>query len=272
MKLFIILICLGLERFLQVGSMLNRFHWFESYLLAIDKLFTKSQVVKQAWLVIAIYILPIVFSVWIIYWFTFPMFYGFVGLLFNLLILLYCLGPDDLFHQIGILTKSENKETEFELLKSQIPHDVELSKEHPMEEAILILANERFFAVLFWYIILGPVGAVLYRIVMLLRQFSNTTEKFYAHKASVLQQYLDWIPARLTVLFYLIVGSFQSGFNHLCGNMLSGPDKNISLIQCCAIKALGEDVSIKSATDLVTHSLVVILVIIAIFTLGAWIY
>jgi len=278
MKLLIILVAIGLEKYAQIGGLLKRFLWFDTYLQSIEKLFSKQQRFLQSWLAVFVIVLPIVITVGLIYWLIQDFAFGLVGLLLNLFILLYCLGPDDLYHQLRCTLRGEHDDACEKTLFEQVPKTVQLDDSHKLSQAILILANERFFAVIFWFILLGPIGAVTYRLTVLLRHRAENNHLELAscgREAVRLQQLLDWIPARFTAILYMVVGSFQAGIKQWCQCFFSGLGNNIYLLQQCGMAALGngreESESALAALDLVEHALIVILVIIAIFTLGAWI-
>lgn len=78
-------------------------------------------------------------------------------------------------------------------------------------EVMLIRNNERLLAILFWFAVLGPVGAVIYRSTCQLKGINQSgavlSEGFLA---AVLRLHgiLDWIPARITAICYAAIGSF----------------------------------------------------------------
>jgi len=78
-------------------------------------------------------------------------------------------------------------------------------------ERLLVRNNERLLAVLFWFAVLGPVGAVVYRSTTQLKGLVNTGRAFgedYMEAALRLQAIFDWVPARITALLYGLIGSF----------------------------------------------------------------
>ncbi|MFQ6023816.1 MAG: cobalamin biosynthesis protein [Acidiferrobacterales bacterium] len=79
-------------------------------------------------------------------------------------------------------------------------------------EAVLKQANTVIIAPLFWFILLGPVGAVLQRLANLLsRSWGQRNERLaeFGWAAERLDDVLGWIPARITALSYAIMGSFE---------------------------------------------------------------
>lgn len=286
MKLIIILICLGLERYAQVGATFNRFHWFESYVRAL-RAWVIPETAWSGWFGIAVVILPILFVLGIIYFAVTSMFFSVIGFVLSVLILLYCLGPDDLYHQChNYFSNVASDQTEqSQAFIKKFLCDAEMKDDAHVNRAvtrqIFIQANEHFFGVLFWFILLGPLGAVLYRVTVLIHRHKELPA--FAHmqnQAVLLQDILDWIPVRLTGLIYALVGNFSATFACWMKYASKGFIATQSIITECSLAALGISKNAKSATveenqaalELLDRALIVVLVLIAIFTLGAWIY
>lgn len=86
--------------------------------------------------------------------------------------------------------------------------------------AVFVQANNRMFAVIFWFIVLGPVGAWAFRVTDLVRRRAL----FQAQRAAVndvaedsglcadtVHAVLAWVPARLTALGYILAGHYDAG-------------------------------------------------------------
>jgi membrane protein required for beta-lactamase induction len=85
-----------------------------------------------------------------------------------------------------------------------------------VEEAIFVQANNRIFGVIFWFMLLGPAGAWLFRVSDLMRRraaFEATrgpaTGQRPGRALAVLHGLLAWIPARLAAAAYALAGSFE---------------------------------------------------------------
>src|SRR5690606_28503213 len=73
---------------------------------------------------------------------------------------------------------------------------------------LLVLAGRRLFGVIFWYVLLGPSGAVLFRAADLLRHRAAATPVVDA-AARQLYGVLEWAPSRLLAGTYALAGSFD---------------------------------------------------------------
>lgn len=166
-----------------------------------------------------------------------------------------------------------------------------------------ILSSHRdVFAPLFWFMALGPAGAVLYRLSMGMAQrwaqsawpMAETDD--FSHFARQAFQLIDWLPARLTAVTFAIVGDFEdavycwrtqagqwadasSGILLASGAGALGVKLGLPLPDLVGIETrpelgLGEDADIEhlqSAIGLVWRALVLCLLLLALLTLASWV-
>lgn len=145
-------------------------------------------------------------------------------LVFAVFVIFLCLGPRDLGTEVDEYCAAMDQGDEetarkvlIELSESERPWASEIEV---VEEAIFIQAPHRVFGVVFWFILLGPVGAWLFRISDLLRRraaFESGRDPELSRLAlpAVERIYwlLNWAPARLAALGFALTGSFDDALN-----------------------------------------------------------
>jgi len=151
---------------------------------------------------------------------------GFPYLVLGVFVLFFSLGPQDIGEDVDEYCKAMEdgdkeriKETAGAIIEGDVPQDT-LERIHRVEEAVCVQANNRLFAVIFWFVLLGPLGAWTYRVTDLIRrravfvaareEESSGMPERLRDAAIVLHGWLAWIPARLTAIGYAAAGNFDS--------------------------------------------------------------
>ncbi len=157
------------------------------------------------------------------------------------------------------LWRAENYEGAF-LLLQQRWHQVSLDNcdDRAMlhEEFCRFLISsyfERLFAVLFWYLLLGPVGALFYHLAFLYR--SRVWQHSATHEGELvlrLVYLLEWVPARLLALTFSLAGDFVGAFARLREVVLDMDRSAISIVHTCALAALGSSERVVLVRDAAT--------------------
>ena len=248
MKLLVIVLCLLSERFLVHASSHNRFHWFSTYCNNMQQGLSKKLSLSNPWLVFIMILLPLLLAASLVFCFFGDFLFGFVGLLLNIVIFYYCIGPGNPFYPVHTQAAEQNNSD---------------------AGGYLAQVNGQLFAVVFWYIATGPLGLLVYRMVSLCQK-----QALVSQQASWLTGLLDWLPARMTSLLYLLVGNFQSGLQHFSRLFFTSPENNYTMLTVCGLHAARHDeqeqVPLPQAERLVEHAIIVFLVLIALFTMVAW--
>lgn len=151
---------------------------------------------------------------------------GFPYLVLGVFVLFFSLGPQDIGEDVDEYCKAMEdgdkeriRETARAIIESDVPEDT-LERIHRVEEAVCVQANNRLFAVIFWFVLLGPLGAWTYRATDLIRrravfvaardEESSGMPERLRDAAIVLHGWLAWIPARLTAIGYAAAGNFDT--------------------------------------------------------------
>ena len=92
-----------------------------------------------------------------------------------------------------------------------------------------------YFVPVFWYLLLGPLGALGYRLLELTRQQWGGSA---SRPAGVLVHALEWVPARLLALSFALVGQFDSTLRTLSGLFAQWELSAGELVSRCADAAL----------------------------------
>ncbi len=80
---------------------------------------------------------------------------------------------------------------------------------------LILRARTRVFAPIFWFVLLGPVGAVGYRLAVLARAFGDCQDNAgpdYCGVAGRLIAFLDWLPDRFMALALALAGHFNAAW------------------------------------------------------------
>jgi membrane protein required for beta-lactamase induction len=199
---------MAFEHFVGVDDKLRRFAWFHDYVRWLENRLGQQSVWKGAGGILITLAGPLLVVALI----TAALAKLFLPLawLFSLVVLIYSLGPRYLNPQLDELIEAL-EEGEWERIKdlmSAFSDDAEaFQSDQELLENIFIEANERLFGVLFWFIVLGPFGAILYRLACILREQQGDIHGHYAQSAQDLYNILNWLPARLFTLGNAVTGN-----------------------------------------------------------------
>ncbi len=209
MTLIVVLIGLAIEHFIGVTDEIRRLSWFDGYINWLERQLSRQVYWDGPLGVIITLAVPLLILL-LLQWVVLAVFPPLM-MLFALAVLLYCLGPRYLNPQIEeyieAVQLSDFTQAEYLARGFAIMEDDHPRTRQAVMETILLAANQRLFGVLFWFIVLGPFGALLYRLncVLWLRQYEIHGN--YSDACRHLYNILNWPVARLLAFSYALTGN-----------------------------------------------------------------
>lgn len=166
-------------------------------------------------------------------------------------------------------------------------------------EQTLVCAHKHLFGGIFWFAVLGPAGAVLYRFAYLLGQkWGGLDEQefgTFGQFAARMFEWLDWLPLRLTAVSFAVVGDFEDAMYCWRSQAESWAQRGLGIVLASGAGALGVKLGeplhaggsvefrpelglgdeadadyMQSALSLVWRALVLWLVLVLLLTLARW--
>lgn len=153
--------------------------------------------------------------------------------------------------------------------------------------SIMLRSHEYLFAVIFWFLLLGAVGAVMYCLVVNLAQRYEKVDSGYAGAVKDLHNILMWPSSRLLALGFALGGSLVSALESW--RTVSGHTLDISR-EVMAVSGFGalhyqpageektdqednEDFvnRLRETTALINRTLIVWLIVLGLMTIAGWI-
>ncbi|MBS0381201.1 MAG: regulatory signaling modulator protein AmpE [Proteobacteria bacterium] len=265
---------------------LRQFGWYRAWLDALDFAEGGGRVALAL-------VVPVVACALVAH-FVQGWFYTLAALAFAILILFYTFGPRELESDFEAVLQASDpaaREAAAANLRS-VPDGAPRAFTAPeLVEAAVTASLRRRFGVLFWFFLLGPAGALGYRLAWVTADSdSDRVDPRTRHAARRFALALDWIPAHLMVLAMAMVSNFdavigtwrawhaqpgRSGWEldpeFLAAVARSGVDADIRAGDGPNLSTLDPVGELADARRLMLRVLVVWLAVVALIVLAGWI-
>jgi AmpE protein len=200
-----------------LAASVRHYDWFGRFIDWLNAQFPEPGPWRGPW-GIAIALVPVLLAVALFQVALREPMYGLAGLLFAITVLFYAWGPRDLDLDVEAVVQSSDATARRDAMARLVPQPPGTGE--PMQtpdaatlvSAVFHQALRRWFGVLFWFLVLGPVGALGYRLAALSCEGPDASRlpAATAHGARVLLRVLDWPVAQLMTLALALVGNFDT--------------------------------------------------------------
>ncbi len=252
-------------------------------------------------------IVPTVAIGWTALWLS-ELWFGLIWILFAFAVLFLSFGPEDLESDIhayvdafalGDPVRQWRAASRF-MEPSEVPEEA-VERARSLAEAAFVESNRRVFTPMFWFILLGPAGALVCRLIAVVADMGSSLDEMQeqsgdfgarrdlARLASGFGAFLEWVPARLAAIGYALTGSFDHAFDGLRRffwsrgtSMVENTHQLLRMSGAGAVRLHerldeneGVDVTVVGALysaviDHIHRNVIVWLTVVAFMTLGEW--
>lgn len=240
MTFFVIFICLAAELTWLSFAPLRGTAWVTSWYAWLTRVVELKHFAGTASVLVAVAV-PVFFVAWVFNAILDDS--TLLTLLGGIAVLLFCSGPRDLASEIEFYKRDyldrddEALALERENFLNQVSAPIG-DPDRPFELAVVHAANDGLFAPMFWFAVLGPVGAVLFRMSS---AFAGNPVLGAGEQqiATRLYEILLWLPARLLALGLGLAGTLGPVVE-VFGRTGHGLANSGKLLGAAALAALGE--------------------------------
>ena len=190
----------------------RRFEWFAQFTDWVNHQLSTGPAKDGPVVVIAV-LAPILIAIGLTS-FALDSIWGLLDFAFSVLILVLSLGPIDPIRQAQNYVKAlqgHDSEAAKVFAGDMLGRDVSESPVRVAEDvkqALFIRTCSGIIGVMIWFIILGPIGAAMFRLSCQLNERFGDVHTGFARSVNDLYNILMYVPTRVTVLCFALVGNF----------------------------------------------------------------
>ncbi|MBD8806580.1 MULTISPECIES: regulatory signaling modulator protein AmpE [Pseudomonas syringae group] len=208
MSFLVLLLAVLVEKFSALRQRVQR---DGPFLKQLARLESGPRTTARPWLILALLVLLPVIVLQLVLTIVGSVAYGWLALPIHLLVLIYSLGRGDLIAALGPFRdacRRGDAQAAVHVAERDMGVQADDSQQllQGVQSYMLWQAHQSFFAVIFWYFLLGPVAALAYRLLALAAERGATPA--LVERAAQLRHAFDWVPVRLLAASFALVGNF----------------------------------------------------------------
>ena len=197
----------------SLAGAVRQYGWYGDWVRWLNRQFGDGTAWRGQW-GIALALLPPLVLVALFQLAVDAQLFGLAELLFGVAALFYAWGPRDLDRDVGAVLDAPDPASRREAaVRLSIDANPSLDG-GSLIESVFRNAMRRWFGVLFWFLLLGPFGAILYRLAVLSVTSSGDPARDLPSRtqrgARTLLALLEWPVAQLLTLSLALVGNFDN--------------------------------------------------------------
>ncbi|SFA64084.1 regulatory signaling modulator protein AmpE [Metapseudomonas otitidis] len=208
MSFLVLLLVLWIEKLSNWRQRLQR---DSAWLRQLDGAAASRPLVGRPWLALGIWVVLPLVALALVLTLLQPLAYGWLALPVHLLVVVFALGRGDVQADLGSFRDAWRRgDTQGALHVAE--RDLGLRVEEGddllmrVQEHLVWQAYQSFFAVIFWYFLLGPVAALAYRLLALAEE--RAASPAIREQARQVRHAFDWVPVRVLAASFSLVGNF----------------------------------------------------------------
>lgn len=218
MKFLAILVGVAVELYVLQVQQLRQFGWFARW---TDLLMRNLQRLPgmDGRVGVLVIVLPLVFLVLYLDYalakaIEADTLFSIFGFLFYTAVLIYGLGPRDPIRAVDDYMNCvehadlRTAQVRAEQVLGQVITEPVAEYAARIKEMLLIRVNDNIVGPIVWFVLIGPVGVVLFRLTCELKDRFSTLQGGLAFASQELYHIVAWLPARVCAVSYAFAGSF----------------------------------------------------------------